>query len=198
MAQSQKVERRARVDALLNRERILEVALAELPHSADVPLSVIARKAGVGQGTFYRHFPTREALVMEVYRYEMLQVAKYAEHLLQSRPPDQALREWMARLAEYAMNKAGLADAIREVSSVGNCAGKESYAPVVAAAQALLDANEKAGTIRPGITTDDFFLAIAGIWQINFNDEWKPRLGWLMDFVMEGLRAGAPARPASA
>jgi len=198
VAQSQKVERRARVDALLNRERILEVALAELPHSADVPLSVIARKAGVGQGTFYRHFPTREALVMEVYRYEMLQVAKYAEHLLQSRPPDQALREWMARLAEYAMNKAGLADAIREVSSVGNCAGKESYAPVVAAAQALLDANEKAGTIRPGITTDDFFLAIAGIWQINFNDEWKPRLGWLMDFVMEGLRAGAPARPASA
>lgn len=198
MAESQKVERRARADALLNRERILEVALAELPHSADVPLSVIARKAGVGQGTFYRHFPTREALVMEVYRYEMLQVAKYAEHLLQSRPPDQALREWMARLAEYAMNKAGLADAIREVSSVGDCAGKESYAPVVAAAQSLLDANEKAGTIRPGITTDDFFLAIAGIWQINFNDEWKPRLGWLMDFVMEGMRAGARARPASA
>ncbi|SEB47362.1 TetR/AcrR family transcriptional regulator [Pseudomonas marginalis] len=198
MAESQKIERRTRVDALLNRERILAVALAELPHSADVPLSVIARKAGVGQGTFYRHFPTREALVMEVYRYEMLQVAKYAEHLLQSRPPDQALREWMARLAEYAMNKAGLANAIREVSSVGDCAGKESYAPVVAAAKSLLDANEKAGTIRAGITTDDFFLAIAGIWQINFNDEWKHRLGWLMDFVMEGLRAGAPARLASA
>lgn len=198
MAEPQKIGRRARADALLNRERILAVALAELPHSVDVPLSVIARKAGVGQGTFYRHFPTREALVMEVYRYEMLQVAKYAEHLLQSRPPDQALREWMARLAEYAMNKAGLADAIREVSSVGDCAGKESYAPVVAAAKSLLDANEKAGTIRPGITTDDFFLAIAGIWQINFNDEWKPRLGWLMDFVMEGLRVGAPARPASA
>ncbi|MGO4319742.1 SbtR family transcriptional regulator, partial [Agrobacterium sp. MCAB5] len=137
-------------------------------------------------------------LVMEVYRYEMLQVEKYAEHLLQSRPPDLALREWMARLAEYAMTKAGLADAIREMSSLGDCAGKESYAPVVAAAQSLLDANEKAGTIRPGITADDFFLAIAGIWQINFNDEWKPRLGWLMDFVMEGLRAGAPARRASA
>lgn len=193
MAQSQKVERRPRVDALLNRERILEVALEELPRSADVPLSVIARKAGVGQGTFYRHFPTREALVMEVYRYEMLQVAKYAEELLGSRPPDQALREWMARLADYAMNKAGLADALREVSSLGSCAAKETYAPVVAAAQALLDANERAGTIRPGITTDDFFLAIAGIWQIKFNSEWKPRLGWLMDFVMDGLRVGAPS-----
>ncbi|TRM53082.1 TetR/AcrR family transcriptional regulator [Achromobacter sp. LC458] len=196
MAQSQKVERPARADALLNRERILAVALEELAQGADVPLSAIARKAGVGQGTFYRHFPTREALVMEVYRYEMLQVAKYAEHLLQTRAPDQALREWMTRLAEYAMNKAGLANAIREVSNVGSCAGKESYAPVVNAAQSLLDANERAGTIRPGITTDDFFLAIAGIWQINVNDEWKPRLVWLMDFVMEGLRAGAPARSA--
>jgi len=131
---------------------------------------------------------------MEVYRYEMLQVANFAEHLLETRPPDEALREWMTRLAEYAMNKAGLANAIREVSSGRDCPGKESYAPVAAAAQSLLDANEKAGTIRPGVTTDDFFLAIAGIWQINFNDEWKPRLVWLMDFVMEGLRAGAPAR----
>lgn len=195
MTQSQKIERRARADALQNRERILAVALSELTHSANVPLSTIARKAGVGQGTFYRHFPTREALVMEAYRYEMLQVAKYAEYLLETLAPDQALREWMARLAEYAINKAGLANAIREVSSAGNCAGKESYAPVISAAQSLLDANERAGTIRPGVTTDDFFLAIAGIWQINVNDEWKPRLVWLMDFVMEGLRAGAPAKP---
>src|SRR3954451_25362048 len=93
---------RVRADALRNRERILKVALEELSRSADVPLSTIAKKAGVGQGTFYRHFPNRDALVMEVYSYEMLQVAKFAEHLLQTRPPDQALREWMNRFAEYA------------------------------------------------------------------------------------------------
>lgn len=186
-----------RSDALQNRERILTVALAELIRSAEVPLSTIAKKAGVGQGTFYRHFPTREALVMEVYRYEMLQVAGFAEHLLKTRPPDQALREWMKRLAEYAITKAGLANAIREVSFMRDCQGKSGYAPVVAAAQLLLDANEKAGTIRARVTTDDFFLATAGIWQIDFNDEWQPRLTWLIDFVMAGLRAGAPVRVAA-
>jgi AcrR family transcriptional regulator len=186
-----------RSDALQNRERILTVALAALIRSAKVPLSALAKKAGVGQATFYRHFPTREALVIEVYRHEMSQVADFPEHLLETRPPDLALREWMNRLAEYAMTKAGLANAIREVSSMRDCQGKSGYAPVVAATQLLLDANEKAGTIRAGVTVDDFFLATAGIWQIDFNGEWQPRLAWLIDFVIAGLRAGAPLRPVS-
>jgi AcrR family transcriptional regulator len=183
-----------RADAVQNRERILAVALAELIRSAEVPLSAIAKKAGVGQGTFYRHFPTREALVMEVYRHEMSQVVEFAEHLLETRAPDQALREWMNRLAEYAITKAGLADAIRQAAGSKECAGTGGYASVIAAAQMLLDANEKAGTIRAGITADDFFLAIAGIWQIDASEDWRPRLTWLMDLVMQGLRAGAPVR----
>lgn len=191
------VEKPKRSDAVQNRERLLSVALAELVRSADVPLSAIAKKAGVGQGTFYRHFPTREALVIEVYRYEMLQVTGLAEQLLKTLPPEQALREWMNRLAEYAITKAGLADALRTVANAKECAGNAGYAPVIAAAQLLLDANEKAGTIRPGITTDKFFLAIAGIWQIDATENWQPRLTWLMETVMEGLCAGAPGRPAS-
>jgi AcrR family transcriptional regulator len=186
-----------RSDALKNRERILTVALAELIRSADAPLSAIAKKAGVAQGTFYRHFPTREALVMEVYRHEMSQVAGFAEQLLKTSPPDQALREWMNRLAEYAITKAGLANAIREVASSRECPGKAAYASLTAAAQTLLDANEKAGYIRGGITADDFFLAIAGIWQIDASEDWRPRLSWLMDLVMEGLCAGAPVRVAA-
>lgn len=181
-----------RSDAMHNRDRILKVALAELILSAEVPLSAIAKKAGVGQGTFYRHFPTREALVMEVYRYEMSQVAEFAEHLLETRPPNQALREWMNRLAEYAITKAGLANAIRQATSSKECAGTGGYTSVIDAAQILLDANVKAGTIRSGITANDFFLAIAGIWQIDASEDWRPRLTWLMDLVMEGLRNGAP------
>ncbi|WP_034919386.1 MULTISPECIES: TetR/AcrR family transcriptional regulator [Erwinia] len=197
MTQQQKMERPARADAQQNRERILSVALQELTVSADVPLTTIAKKAGVGQATFYRHFPSREVLVMEVYHYEMLQVTQYAEHLLQTLTPDRALREWMNRLAEYAMTKAGLAKAIREVSLARDCSENAGYAPVIAAAQLLLDANVKAGTIHAGVTTDDFFLAIAGIWQLDFNDEWQPRLAWLIDIVMAGLRAGAPQRAVS-
>lgn len=192
MAAPPKTDRPARADAQQNRERILTVALTELTVSADVPLSTIARKAGVGQATFYRHFPTRETLVMEVYRHEMLQVTTFAAQLLQTCPPDQALRAWMNRLAEYSMTKAGLANAIREVSLTRECQEQGAYAPVIAAAQLLLDANEKAGTIRAGITTDHFFLAIAGIWQIHFNDAWQAQLAWLVDFVMAGLQTGAP------
>jgi len=189
-----KMDPQLRSDALQNRERILQVAIAELTRSVDVPLSAIAKKAGVGQATFYRNFPSRDALVWEVYRYEMTQVADLADQLLQTSPPQQALREWMDRLAQYAMTKAGLADALRQASTTPECSEESRYAPVIAAAQRLLQANEEAGTIRSGVTTDDFFLAIAGIWQIDSKGEWQPRLTRLMDLVMDGLRAGAPAR----
>ncbi|MGW2422864.1 TetR/AcrR family transcriptional regulator [Streptomyces sp. NPDC001709] len=181
-----------RSDAQRNRERIREVALAELSRCADTPLSVIAKKAGVGQGTFYRNFPNRESLVLEIYRHEMQQVADNATHLLQTRAPDEALRAWMDRLADFAMTKAGLADAIRQATSTPGGPAKPPPTPVTAAAELLLRANEEAGTIRPGVTADDFFLAIAGLWQLDAHDGWQPRATRLLDLVMAGLRAGAP------
>ncbi|MFI1567195.1 TetR/AcrR family transcriptional regulator [Streptomyces sp. NPDC020490] len=183
-----------RSDAQRNRERILDVALAELTRRPDVPLSAIAKKAGVGQGTFYRNFPNRETLVLELYRHEMRQVADSAAPLLQALPPQQALRTWMDRLAEFAMAKAGLADAIRLATSTPGGPAKPAPTPVTEAAELLLRANEEAGTIRPGVTSDDFFLAIAGLWQITPSEDWRPRASRLLDLVMDGLRAGA-ARP---
>ncbi|MDX9669002.1 MULTISPECIES: TetR/AcrR family transcriptional regulator [unclassified Pseudomonas] len=181
-----------RSDAKKNRERILEVAVVELTSDPAIPLSTIAKKAGVGQGTFYRHFPTREKLVFEVYQFEMQQVAALAEELLATKQPKEALREWMDCLAEYAMTKAGLAAAIQQAASVYEFPGKSGYAPVQGAAELLLRANEKAGTIRSGITNDDFFLAIAGIWQMDAQSEWRLRLARLMNLVMDGLCAGSP------
>ncbi|MFH9662532.1 TetR/AcrR family transcriptional regulator [Streptomyces sp. NPDC017248] len=181
-----------RSDAQRNRERILEVALTELSRCADTPLSQIAKKAGVGQGTFYRNFPNRESLVLEIYRHEMRQVADSAAHLLATRPPEEALRAWMDRLAEFAMAKAGLADAIRQVTSVPGGPAKPSPTPVAHAAELLLRANEDAGTIRPGVTADDFLLAIAGLWQLDPRQDWRPRAARLLDLVMSGLRSGAP------
>ncbi|MEU1801630.1 TetR/AcrR family transcriptional regulator [Streptomyces sp. NPDC019937] len=183
-----------RSDAQRNRERILEVALAELTRSACAPLSTIARKAGVGQGTFYRNFPSREALVLEVYRYEVQQVADAAAQLLRSRPPDRALREWMDRLARYAMTKAGLADALHKATSGHGSLVTVARGPLTSAVGLLLTANEEAGTIRPGVTPDDFMLAIAGLWQIDPHGDWQSRAGRLLDLVMDGLRAGAPGR----
>ncbi|MFC7011135.1 TetR/AcrR family transcriptional regulator [Streptomyces viridiviolaceus] len=183
-----------RSDAQRNRERILQVATAELTRCADAPLSTIAKKAGVGQGTFYRNFPSREALVLEIYRYEMQQVADSAATLLAAHPPEQALREWMDRFARFAMAKAGLADAIRQATSGPGSPARPGNAPVTTAADLLLRANEEAGTIRPGVSADDFFLAIAGLWQIDPRGDWQPRATRLLDLVMDGLRAGAPGR----
>ncbi|WP_306317382.1 MULTISPECIES: TetR/AcrR family transcriptional regulator [unclassified Streptomyces] len=181
-----------RSDAQRNRDRILEVALAELTRAADTPLSAIAKKAGVGQGTFYRNFPSREALVLEVYRYEVEQVADAARELLCCRPPELALREWMDRLAQYAMAKAGLADALLEATSARGTMKQLAHGPLTEAVTRLLEANEKAGTIRPGVTADDFMLAIAGLWMIDPHGPWQTRAGRLLDLVMSGLRADAP------
>ncbi|MFF3541508.1 TetR/AcrR family transcriptional regulator [Streptomyces platensis] len=181
-----------RSDAQRNRERILEVALAELTRSADAPLSAIAKKAGVGQATFYRNFPNREALVLEVYRHEVQQVSASASQLLETHAPDQALREWMDRLAQYAMAKAGLADAIRKTTCAPGSLAGLGHGPVTSAVALLLKANDEAGTIRPGVTPDDFVLAISGLWQIDPHGDWHGRAERLLDLVMDGLRAGAP------
>ncbi|MEW2625464.1 TetR/AcrR family transcriptional regulator [Streptomyces sp. NPDC048106] len=181
-----------RSDAQRNRERILAVALDELSRCAGAPLSTIARKAGVGQGTFYRNFPSREALVLEIYRHEMGQVADSAARLLETRPPAQALRAWMDRLSEFAMTKAGLADAIRQATGAPGGPARPAHTPVTDAAELLLRANEEAGTIRPGVTADDFLLAIAGLWQLDPREDWRPRATRLLDLVMDGLCRGAP------
>ncbi|MEU5088751.1 TetR/AcrR family transcriptional regulator [Streptomyces sp. NPDC021356] len=181
-----------RSDAQRNRETILEVAVAELTRCADAPLSLIARKAGVGQGTFYRNFPNREALVLEIYRHEMQQVSESAAELLECRPPDRALREWMDRLARFAMTKAGLADAIRQATSGPGSPAKPGHTPLSTAADLLLRAAEEAGTIRSGVSADDFVLAIAGIWQLDPHGDWQARASRLLDLVMDGLRVGAP------
>ncbi|WP_326687031.1 MULTISPECIES: TetR/AcrR family transcriptional regulator [unclassified Streptomyces] len=183
-----------RSDALRNRERILEVALAELTRAPNVPLSSIARKAGVGQGTFYRNFPSREALILEIYSHEMTQVVQSATELLASRAPDAALRAWMDRLAEFALAKAGLADAIHKaLSATGS--EKPPPAELMAAAGLLLRAGEEAGTLRPGVTPDDFLLAITGLFTIEPDEHWKERSTRLLDLVMNGLRAGARNSP---
>ncbi|MDQ0785619.1 TetR/AcrR family transcriptional regulator [Streptomyces sp. B3I8] len=181
-----------RSDAQRNRERILEVAVVELTRCADAPLSLIARQAGVGQGTFYRNFPNRESLVLEIYRHEMQQVADHAHHLLEKREPDRALREWMDRLAGFAMTKAGLAEAIRLATSGPGSPSRPSPTPLTDAAERLIGACQEAGVIRCDVTVDDFMLAISGLWMSAPEDGWQERATRLMDLVMDGLRVGAP------
>src|SRR5271168_3874865 len=109
-----------RADARRNRDAILAAALESLTESPDASLNAIARQAGVANATLYRHFPSREDLVLATYEHEVSQVVDAADVLLQERPPLDALRSWVAGLARYAVTKHGLADALRKAASPGS------------------------------------------------------------------------------
>jgi AcrR family transcriptional regulator len=180
--------RKRRSDAAQNRQAILDVALAALTESSDVSLNAIAKRAGVANATLYRHFPTRENLVLAVYRHEVGQLVDTAAQLLAEREPGEALREWVARLAQYAMTKHGLADAIRAAASPSSELFQETYTPIVGALGRLLTAAEQAGAIRHGLDPDDVILALAGLWEIDPSTDWKARAARLYDLVFAGLR----------
>ena len=130
-----------RADAEQNRSAIIEAAAQALAVDGAVSLNAIAKLAGVGNATLYRHFPTREALILEVYRREVRALAETADELLQRHDPGQALERWVARLAQYAMTKHGLAQALRTVTASEiseNSLFAETYQPIVAALGRLL------------------------------------------------------------
>jgi AcrR family transcriptional regulator len=179
-----------RTDAQENRERIMQAAwelVVEMPYAS---LNSIAKKAGVGIGTLYRHFPTREALVLAVYRHEVQQAADAAPALLEKLEPLDALREWMERMAQYGMTKVGLADVLDSVASHESLAA-EAYEPIVGALTLLLRANEEAGTVRAGLDPDDVLLMMGFLWRIDPASDWRSRSNRLLDVLIDGLRAGA-------
>lgn len=180
-----------RADARKNRDRIIEVARDALAASSDASLNSIAKKAGVGPGTLYRHFPTREALVLAVYRYDVQQLVDAAPALLKEHPPLEALRLWFDRLAYYGKIKHGLADVLHAATSDGLVG--ETYGPVIGAVTLLLRACEKAGAIRPGLDPDDLLLLMGFLWRIAPGPDAEARAARLLDLVMAGMRADAPA-----
>lgn len=178
-----------RADAQQNRERILQVAREAFAESGDASLNSIAKKAGVGPGTLYRHFPNREALVLAVYRYDVQKLADSAPGLLASHQPLRALRLWCDGLAYSGRINHGLADVLSSATSDG-LAG-ETYGPVIGAITVLLKACEHDGSIVPGIDPDDVLLLLGFLWRIDPAPDAATRAARLLDLVMAGFQAGA-------
>ncbi len=156
--------RRPRADAERNRARLLDAARAAFASGqAAVPLDQIARDAGVGIGTLYRHFPTREALVEALYRKELDDLCASAAALLATRPPAAALRAWMDRFADYVAAKREMADALRAVYASGAVSVSQARERLTAAVQAILDAGVADGTLRADVRADDVVAMIVGI-----------------------------------
>jgi AcrR family transcriptional regulator len=174
-----------RADAELNRGRILAAAVAALAESSDATLNSIARRAGVGQGTMYRHFPNREALLLAVYRQDVQAVIDAAPVLLAQYPPDQALRRWFDRLASYGRIKHGVAQAVEAATRAD--LSSAWYGPVSGAITLLLEAGQAAGQIRADVDADEVLLLVGFLWRLD-NDGWEKRAAHLLDLVMDGLR----------
>ena len=178
-----------RSDAVRNRDAILAAALDALTESPDASLNAIAKRAGVANATLYRHFPTREQLVLATYEQEVRNLVDAADVLLQERAPIDALRTWVERLARYAVTKHGLADALRKATSPGSdLSSTDTYESIVAALDRLLLANISAGTLRPGLDADDVILALAGLWQLDPAGDWKAQAQRIYDIVLGGLQ----------
>ncbi len=180
---------RVRADGRRNRDTILSVALESLTESNDVSLNAIAKRAGVANATLYRHFPTRESLVLEVYRHEVQRLVASADESLAKGSAADALISWVDRLAAYAMTKHGLADALQSASAPGTQLFAETYQPIVDALGRLLAAAEAEGFVRPGLDPDDVILSLAGLWQIDPTSDWRATASRLFDLVLMGLKA---------
>ncbi|MDQ3093370.1 MAG: TetR/AcrR family transcriptional regulator, partial [Actinomycetota bacterium] len=142
-------EKPRRADALRNRERLLAAALALFTEQGtDVSLEAVAREAGVGVGTLYRHFPTRDALVEAVYLSELDRLHEGAAELLAEHPPEEALARWMDQFVEYAATKRGMSGALQSVIASGRNPYSQSRTKLVEALTTLLDSARAAGAVR--------------------------------------------------
>ncbi|GIF51646.1 TetR family transcriptional regulator [Asanoa ferruginea] len=180
--------RALRADARRNRDRLLATAVAAFSADPDTTLDAIAKEAGVGIGTLYRHFPTREALVEAAYRNELGRLCDAATELGATLPPDRAVRAWMDRFTDYLTTKRGMATALRAVIASGGDPYAESRARMVAAISPLLKTGVEAGTIRADVDPVDVLVALNGVSLAAGAPEQRDRAGRLLDLLMDGLR----------
>jgi len=194
---SHTIGRPVRADARRNRERLLEAAVRAFARDgADVTLEAIAKTAGVGIGTLYRHFPTRDALVEAAYRQELAHLCDAVPGLLRSLPPDEATRAWMDRFIDYMTTKRYMAGALQAVIASGGDPYAESRARLIAAITTLLTAGISAGTIRADVEPNDVLLALSGVSLAAGAPDQREQAGRLLDLLVDGLRhhASGPTR----
>jgi AcrR family transcriptional regulator len=171
-----------------NHAAILEVAHDLLASSPTASMNEIAKRAGVGAGTLYRHFPTREDLILAVYRHDMQKLADSVGELLKTHSPLDAFLTWFETLAAYIRIKHGLDQALH--SAAIRSAIDESYAPVAAAVARLLDACVADGSVRPGLDADDVLLLMGFLWRLPPGDDGREQGRRIMEIVFNGILRG--------
>ncbi|WP_369228708.1 TetR/AcrR family transcriptional regulator (plasmid) [Streptomyces sp. R39] len=185
--------RRTRSDALQNRARLLEVAAQVFAEQGlDTAPVAIAKQAGVGVGTLYRHFPTREALIDAAYQHQLARVCEEAANLLARNPAAEATRMWMEHFVSYATAKSGMSAALNTVIASGIDPYADSHALLTDAVATLLEAGGRDGSLRTDVTSDDVLLLMGGIaYSVQHGTEDQARR--LVDLLMDALTKGSAA-----
>ncbi len=178
-----------RSDAARNRERLLKAATTVFgAGGADASLEAVARRAGVGIGTLYRHFPTREALYEAVYRHEVQQLSDLAEQLKNEPSPIEALRRWLRSGVEFVATKKGMIQALAVAVTTGSELHAHSFEKLTNASRDLLQRAVAAGEIRPDIEPEDLVRSLVGMCYVHNQPGWQANVLRLMDVLVDGLR----------
>ena len=186
---SQSAPRRLRSDAERNRKRILEVAKAAFTrYGADASLDEIAKQTGVGAGTLYRHFPTRDALIEGVYRNEVEQLAAAAGRFAEVMSPIEALRAWMLLFVDYIAAKHIIAPALNSVVGGPSRLYEGSRGLIQGAFGELVKRAKKSGNLRRDLDASDLLRALIGVSHVGAGPDWQQSARRLVDILIAGSR----------
>lgn len=188
----QRPVRKPRVDAQRNRERILEVAKDAFTRSgANVSLDEVAKQAGVGAGTLYRHFPTRDALLEAVYRSEVAKLAAAEREFAGKLAPIEALRAWMLLFVDYIAAKQIIAPALNTMVGGPSKVFQATGGQVKDAIGALVKRAVESGDLRPDTEPLDLLRALVGVSNVPMGGDWKQSAKRLVEILIAGSRASA-------
>ncbi|HEX3659854.1 MAG TPA: TetR/AcrR family transcriptional regulator [Acidobacteriaceae bacterium] len=191
-----KPSRSPRSDAQRNRERILEAAKAAFTRSgAEASLDDIARQAGVGPGTLYRHFPTRDALIEAVYRTEVEKLAAAERKFAETLPPIDALRAWMLLFIDHIAAKHIIAPALNSIAGGPTRLYEGSRGLVHGAMDALVQRAIRSRDLRSDLHASDLLLPLIGVAYTPFGPDWQQSARRLVDILIAGSRSGPSALP---
>jgi AcrR family transcriptional regulator len=186
---SQSIQRKPRTDAQRNRESILEVAKEAFTRSgANASLDEIAKEAGVGAGTLYRHFPSRDALLEAVYRTEVEKLAAAEQKFAQTMTPVEALRAWMLLFVDYIAAKQIIAPALNTLVGGPSKVFEATRAQIQGAINALVKRAIKSGDIRRDLDPFDLLRALIGVSNVASSPDWQQSARRLVDILIAGSR----------
>jgi AcrR family transcriptional regulator len=182
--------RKPRADAQRNRERILEVAKKAFTRSGvDISLDEVAKQAGIGPGTLYRHFPTRDALLEAVYRTEVAKLAAAQREFSQEMTPIEALRAWMLLFVDYIATKQLIAAALNTLVGGTSKLFASSGTQITDAINALVQRAIKSGDIRPDLEPLDLLRALVGVSNVSSVPDWPESARRLVEILIAGSRS---------